>query len=276
MNTLEKPTSSIFPWLGGSLVVVGLVIALEQRLHTGWLILALLPAFGILLLSAGWRKKSMAWLLPGLLIIGLGLGLLLGYSPIFKMAWMDQLGALLITFAAGWVAIGVVPVMFHKNFSWWAFIPAGIIGGAGVAFAFTPLRFLDFILYPCMGLGIALLLWGIMAHLFGLIISGALVFTTGPAIYMGWINPGQPLSQTGVMLVILALGWILITVFSRAVTHKFVWWPLIPGGVLGMVGWGLYIGGNPGNAISFIGNTGSVALIILGIYLLLIRRGMRQ
>jgi hypothetical protein len=43
-----------------------------------------------------------------------------------------------------------------------------------------------------------------------------------------------------------------------------------------MVGWGLYIGGNPGNALSFIGNTGSIGLIVFGIYLLLMRRGFHQ
>jgi hypothetical protein len=46
--------------------------------------------------------------------------------------------------------------------------------------------------------------------------------------------------------------------------------------VLAMVGWGLYIGGNPGSALSFIGNTGSLGLIIVGAYLLLLRRSIRK
>ena len=45
---------------------------------------------------------------------------------------------------------------------------------------------------------------------------------------------------------------------------------------MAVVGWGLYIGGNPDNASTFISNTGSVALIIIGLYLLLIRRGIQQ
>ena len=83
------------------------------------------------------------------------------------------------------------------------------------------------------------------------------------------------LAQTGIMLVCIGLGWLLITVFSRVITAQFVWWPLIPGGILAVVGWGLYIGGNPNNALSFIGNTGSIALILFGIYLILLRRGIR-
>jgi hypothetical protein len=78
------------------------------------------------------------------------------------------------------------------------------------------------------------------------------------------------------MLVWFALGWMLITVFSRVITTRFVWWPLIPGGILGVVGWGLYIGGNPSNALTFISNTGSIAMIIIGAYLLLLRQGIHR
>jgi hypothetical protein len=61
----------------------------------------------------------------------------------------------------------------------------------------------------------------------------------------------------------------------RVASEKFVWWPLIPGGLLAVVGWGLYIGGDPGNALAFIGNTGSIGLIIFGVYLLLLRRSFK-
>jgi len=67
-----------------------------------------------------------------------------------------------------------------------------------------------------------------------------------------------------------------VTIFARVQTLKFVWWPLIPGGILAMVGWGLYIGGNPSRAVGFIGNSGSIALLIFGIYILLIRRGIHH
>jgi hypothetical protein len=43
-----------------------------------------------------------------------------------------------------------------------------------------------------------------------------------------------------------------------------------------MVGWGLYIGGDPENATAFIANTGSVGLIIFGLYLLLLRKGIHH
>ena len=276
MKVADKKTSLALPWLGGSLIVLGVVIAVELFLKTGWLLLALLPAFGLVLFAAGFHRKSMTWLLPGILLTGIGIGLFLGYSPLFKLSWNHQLGAFLIAFAAGWIAIALIPLLFHRKLAWWALIPAGVIGAVGIVFAFTSLRFLDFVLYSSIGLGLALLLWGYYDRLLGLIITGSLLITSGPGVFLGWSKPGQAISQTGVMLVVLAFGWLLITFFTRARMHKFVWWPLIPGGILAMVGWGLYIGGSPGTAVNFIGNTGSIVLIILGIYLLLIRRGMRQ
>lgn len=271
----DKKIKPLLPWLGGSLIVLGLAIVTEQLLHTGWLIFALLSAFGLLVLFSGFRKKSTAWLLPGILLFGTGLGLFLGFSPLIKLPWMHQLGAFLIIFAIGWVVATLVPVLFHRKPAWWALIPAGLIGGTGIVFSFTNLNFLDFVLYPSFGLGLSLLLWGFFESLLGLIIPGSLISTTGLAIFLGWSKSGQPLSQTGIMLVVLALGWILVTFFARARMHRLIWWPLIPGGILAMVGWGLYIGGSPKTAVSFIGNTGSIALIIFGVYLLLVRRGMR-
>jgi hypothetical protein len=69
---------------------------------------------------------------------------------------------------------------------------------------------------------------------------------------------------------------LLITIAARRVTHKAVWWPLIPGGILAVVGTGLYIGGDPTHAMGFIGNTGSIALMIFGLYLLLMRKGIHH
>jgi hypothetical protein len=159
---------------------------------------------------------------------------------------------------------------------WWPLLPGGIIGGLSLCFLTNSLEPLDFIFFIGIGTSLPLLFWGTFNRLFGLIIPGSLLLGIVPGIYLAWgeIIEKSGLAQTGIMLVCFAFGWILITLFSRAITEKIVWWPLIPGGILGMVGWGLYIGGNPGNALSFIGNTGSITLIIFGLYLILLRRGI--
>jgi hypothetical protein len=123
-----------------------------------------------------------------------------------------------------------------------------------------------------------LLFWGMAARLFGLVIPGCLVVAIAPGIYFAWSSPitGNPLVYTGIMLVWFAFGWGLITLCGRLIIHHFIWWPLIPGGILAMVGCGLYIGGDPGNALNFISNTGSIALVIFGLYLILMRKGIHH
>ncbi|NTW44579.1 MAG: hypothetical protein HGB14_09155 [Anaerolineaceae bacterium] len=137
---------------------------------------------------------------------------------------------------------------------------------------------MDYIFYIGLGISIALLYSGIYWKLFGLIIPGSILVGISPGVFFAWSNTeGQNgLVRTGVMLVWFALGWGLVTIFARVQTFKFVWWPLIPGGILAMVGWGLYIGGNPQSAVGFIGNTGSIGLLIFGIYILLLRRGIHH
>jgi hypothetical protein len=115
-------------------------------------------------------------------------------------------------------------------------------------------------------------------RLFGLAIPGSLLIGVGLGVFLGWNNLEHinGLTQTGMTLVWFGISWGLIIIFGRVIMERFIWWPLIPGGVLAMVGWGLYIGGNPSSALSFIGNTGSLGLVIVGAYLLLLRRGIRK
>jgi len=140
------------------------------------------------------------------------------------------------------------------------------------------MNFLDFFLFIGVGVGVCLLIAGVYWKLMGLIIPGALLLGTAPGLYFAWedSNASNALEQTGILLVGIAFGWGLITIASRTLTKQFVWWPLIPGGIIAVVGWGLFIAGNPESAVSFIGNTGSIGLIIFGIYILLMRRSFHQ
>lgn len=271
-------SSNIVTLLGAALVLIGAIILLDQYLHTGWLIYALFPLIGLALIFFASRARRYGWLIPGLLVAGIGLGAFFAFSPVFSFTLMQKIGCLLLGFAAGWILIGAWFPHPGRRAAYWALIPGGIILGAGLTFFTTRIGILDFVLYCGVFLGLAFLFWGLAERLFGLIIPGALLVTIAPGVALAWQNLAQPngLTQTGIMLVWFALGWGLITVFSRVITEKFIWWPLIPGGILAVVGWGLYIGGNPGGAASFIGNTGAIGLIIFGVYLLLLRQGIRR
>jgi hypothetical protein len=78
------------------------------------------------------------------------------------------------------------------------------------------------------------------------------------------------------MLLLFSLGWALISLLSGYFYDRIVWWPLIPAGVLSVTGWGLFIGGNPSSSKMLLGNTGSFALMILGLYVLLLKSGLNK
>jgi hypothetical protein len=261
---------------GIMLLVCGGTILLDQTLQTGWLSQTVVIAAGLLLAAGGLLARSMLWTLCGGLFAAVGAGSFFLLLAV-EQPWSTRLGVFLVCFGLGWLLVLMACVLFLEQKPWWALLPGGLSAALGICFLFSPLRLVDFILYAGLGIGIPLLAWGSLKPLMGLIIPGCLLLGAGVGIYLAWaeVLESTDLAQTGIMLVFFALGWVLITLFARLVTTKLIWWPLIPGGILAVVGWGLYIGGNPNNALSFISNTGSITLILFGIYLILLRRGIR-
>ena len=188
------------------------------------------------------------------------------------------LGLSFITFGLVWFFLFFLLHFINKLNVVWILFPAIIFISIGIPFSLLAIKFLDFVFYIGLGIGFSLLIAGVHWKLFGLVIPGSLLIGIPPGLYFAWENTDaiNALEQIGIMLVCFAFGWGLITIASRALTKSFVWWPLIPAGILAVVGWALYIAGNPGSAIGFIGNTGSVGLIIFGIYILLMRRSFHQ
>jgi hypothetical protein len=277
-RTVIKPIRQYGSTGGIVLIVFGLIILLDQYLKTGWLTLVVFPSAGLILLVLGISYHRMGLAIPGSIIAGLGIGGFLYFSPLVDLALQNRIGFLLLAFSLGWMSIAALSGIMNGKIAWWAFLCGGIFGSLGACFLFTTLRVVDFGLYLSLGLGLVFLAWGMSGRLFGLVIPGCLVLGAGSGVYLAWgysleVND---LAKTGLMLVCFALAWLLITICSKVISDKFVWWPLIPGGVIAMVGWGLYIGGNPGNAVNFIGNTTSIGLILFGLYLLLLRQGIHR
>lgn len=261
---------------GVLLLISGGSILLDQRLHTGWLSQTVIILSGLIILIGGIVTRFAGGILAGALLTSLSAGgfFLLG-AP--GQPWDMRLGGFLTIIGASWLLVFAVIAFSLRRPHWWMLVPGGLLGGLGACFLFSPLRVFDFVLYAGVGLAFPLLTWGAFRRMIGLIIPGSLLLGVSVGVYSGWAGSGAstPLANTGIMLVFFGLGWLLITVLSRVAIEKAVWWPLIPGGTLAVVGWGLYIGGNPSNALSFISNTGSIALIMLGLYLLLLRKGLR-
>lgn len=264
--------------VGAALILFGLLILLEQYFHTGWLTMAIPLIAGLLLLARGIFRKQTGFLIAGGVTSGVGAGIFLFFTPLLRMDFQNRLGAFLLLHAIGWALIFIISGWISDHSMKWTLIPGTASAALGVWILVKPFQPIDLVLTLPAVTGLVFVAIGLLSRKIGLIIPGSILLTTGPGVYYSWGRVGElnSLAQTGTMLVVFALGWGLITVFSRFIIYKFIWWPLIPGGVLAMVGWGLYIGGNPGNALSFIGNTGSIGLIIFGIYLLLWRTELRK
>jgi len=262
--------------IGIALIGGGSLILLEALLKTGWLSFMTLPFLALILLIDGIRSRRLLGIIPGCLAGGAGLGLMAGYSGIFNLTWNENLAILLGGFAAGWLGIVAFSRLLLKRYNWWALLLVGLFGALALTFSVSQMRAIDFFGYVISGIGISMLIWGLLGNIFGLIIPGSILSGIGIGLYQAWGSSADlnGLARTGIMLVIFAIGWGMITVLSRPIVQQFIWWPLIPAGVMGITGYGLYIGGSPNSAFSFIGNTGSIGLILLGLYLLLVRRGI--
>lgn len=235
-----------------------------------------------LYLARNLRNQRFGSGITGVALLGLGLGGLIGLGNILPLPFNVRLSTGLLVFSLAWFIILFSPMVFTHKPYWWALLPAFSSLAASITLVFTPHLFLDFVFLVCIGLGSALIIWGVMIRHIAPLIPGSLIVTIGPGLFLAWrdfteaTKTTNGLTQTGIMLIWFALGWILITALSRFLTEKFTWWPLIPGGIQAMVGYGLYLGGNSSNAVNFLRNTGSIALIIFGAYLLLMRRSIKR
>lgn len=195
-----------------------------------------------------------------------------------SLASKERLGLASIAFGISWIIILFVSIFRRKQIFWWTILLAGVFISLGLCFIFSQAGIWDFVFYSGAGLGLTMLGWGIGAKLLGLIIAGSIVLTVAPGVAFSWkiIGVTNAISQTGVMLVWFGLGWALITICSRAIKDKFIWWPLIPGGILEMVGIGLYLGGNPKFTVGFINNTLIMSILIFGSYIFFLRLNFRK
>jgi hypothetical protein len=273
------------------LLLSGGMLFLDRFLKTGWLSLLVLPAIGVFLYLWGIRRRYAGLILAGGLVTGIGLGCMAAWGPAVHLnmpgklgltntphSILTQVGFIALYTGIAWIGILITTAALNFKPMWWTLVPGGILGALGYCLLFSPQRWVDFVFYMMLGIGLPLLLWGIFTRLIGLIIPGCLLLGAGVGIYMAWRVPsvGNGLTQTGIMLVGFSFGWLAISLVARQVLQKNIWWPLIPGGILAMVGMGLYIGGDPTHAMGFIGNTGSIALMIFGLYLLLMRKGIHH
>lgn len=266
--------------IGGSLIILGVSILVANLFNTIRLISFAIAVIASLTAWQGVKRKNIFEYLLSLVLF------IIAYLT--AVFWAVDLPQLLPLVRLGIAFLGVGLLLMSgfigsrlsnlPDISW-LLLPTGLFIALGISFLCSTLSFLDFVLSIGIGLGSTLILWSLFSNYYGMMIAGTLVASHSIGVAVSWQYIDQandPLARVGIMLLLFALGWASISLMSRYFRNRVAWWPLIPAGVLSVTGWGLFIGGNPASSKMFIGNTGSFALIILGLYVLLLRSGLNR
>ena len=277
-NLIKHKFIHLAPGIGVILVIGGLLLFIDQKIHSGWIPIALPPIIGIVIIAYGIWSRENNWNIAGLNVLGLGGIFFLLFQTFLKSEILISLAIGIIFFSLCWMGIFLSTRLLVKKNYWWSLFIVMVSLAVAIVFFNRELSVLTFSLAISLAVGFVFIIWGFFKKSIGLFIPGLLLITIGIGVYNGWATVGDVngLRDTGIMLVWFSLGWILITVCSRVFYKTFVWWPLIPGGILAMVGSGLYIGGNPSNTLGFLQNTGSIGLVLLGLYLILLKFGLKK
>jgi hypothetical protein len=248
-----------------------------MRLHTGWIFVLPFAVLSGIMLINGIRSYRTTLIITSLALSAV-LVVLLVIFGFQGLTTKMTLGISSLIIGLCWLFSFLTAKKFSKKTAYWLLVVAGIFCGIAGGFFSAKGRFIDFLLWVSIGLGLPILVWGYANYYFGLIIAGLILLSSGVGVYIGWAagnTDNNPLTQTGVMLIIFAFGWAGISALSRRCLKIIAWWPLVPAAVLLMSGVGLFMGGAGRASREYVGNTLSLALIVLGLYVLLLRSGFR-
>jgi hypothetical protein len=108
----------------------------------------------------------------------------------------------------------------------------------------------------------------------GLLVPGGILMGIGVGSFLTdnvFFAMAEPV-RSGLFLVSLAGGFVLITVLSTLFTRHTQVWALFPATIIGLIGGALLIGGSAINVLAFLGQVWPVFLILGGLMMLVQRR----
>lgn len=122
-----------------------------------------------------------------------------------------------------------------------------------------------------LGIGfLGMFFWG--RH-YGWLVPGGILTGLGTGIVMASALQNVPDNyEAALFLVPFGLGFILIWVLDRLFTRVSNWWPLIPGGIMVLVGVAVGIGGVALDVLGFVGKWWPAILILIGVWILFTMR----
>lgn len=146
-QTQTNDTDTRHRILGGvALILIGGILMAGRLLDSTGLGYLVLPTLGVLFLGWGILTRTAGLLIPGGVMGGIGLGVLLLAGPFAGRAGDTEGAVFMLSFALGWGLITLLSALFTDETQWWALIPGGIMAAIGGAllfggFALTLLEF---------------------------------------------------------------------------------------------------------------------------------------
>ncbi len=135
--------------------------------------------------------------------------------------------------------------------------------GAGALLA----PYADFGMYFMLALGLSMLVFGAITRTAGWIIPGGILSGIGLGIFAlegPFASQLSSVDEGGIFLLAFAIGWFTITIVSALVKAGRLFWALIPGGVMALIG-GLILLEDAGmQVLKALGYLWPAALILTG------------
>ena len=146
-----------------------------------------------------------------------------------------------------------------------------LIGLAVLAVQFIDTPNIGLLILPT--LAVIFLAWGLITRTFGLIIPGGILagIGTGAALMQMTALETQGESEAAIFLLAFAGGWALISLLSVFTSDRFEWWPLIPGGIIAVVGALLLIGDAGLQVLELSQYLWPISLVVIGLAIILRR-----
>jgi len=107
-----------------------LLVQVFENIDFGMLIL---PAMGIIFLAWGLGARQVGLLIPGGILSGIGVALVLTENVLTNLDGDTEGGIFVLAIAAGFALVWLLGTLVLRQSSWWALIPAGIMGVIGAA-----------------------------------------------------------------------------------------------------------------------------------------------
>lgn len=118
-------------------------------------------------------------------------------------------------------------------------------------------------------LGVGFLVAYFVTRNYGFLVPGGILTGIGAGIFLATVvqNPPEDF-EAALFLIPFGLGFILIWVLDTFYTRESNWWPLIPGGVMIVVGLAVGIGGTALDLLELAGTWWPIILVLIGLWIL--------